>query len=195
MERNRTHPMRVVSRKRHDFPSPMACRLLYSGVDAKRPRIYYTGVEEAQYRPPSNLDTLQYARSPQPNRNGIYSPTLGTPSLHLPSNLDTLEYIRVPHPKGVTNPTVGPGSNNSPSGFDTLQYSPSDFDTIKYVRSNAKYECQYPIRDAPLPFPDHDLGDYNQFGDAEYSAYLRRLNGRQLLHSVASVDSPVSCLR
>jgi hypothetical protein len=105
--------------------------------------------------------------------------------------LDTLEYIWVPHPSGVTDPTVGPGSHHSPSGFNTVQYSPSDFNTVEYIQSNANLEHRYPICDAPLPFPDQDLENYNQFETAEYGAYLCQLNGRQLLHSVASVDSPV----
>ncbi len=50
MERNRrTHPaaVRVLSRKRCDFPPDGARRLYYSGLDSKRQRIYTSGVEEA----------------------------------------------------------------------------------------------------------------------------------------------------
>ena len=128
MERNRrTHPaaVRVLSRKRCDFPPDGARRLYYSGLDSKRQRIYTSGVEEAHS------------------------------SLSSPSNFDTVQYVRSPHPNGIS-------------------------DTVHYVRS-------------PHFYSREDIfDDHFEYSDTPRPQYHidPALNGRQLLRSVAAADTP-----
>jgi hypothetical protein len=153
MERNRrTHPaaVRVLSRKRCDFPPDGARRLYYSGLDSKRQRIYTSGVEEAHssLSSPSNFDTVQYVRSPHPN--GIS---------------DTVHYVRSPH-----------------------FYSREDI-----------FDDHFEYSDTPRPQYHIDpalngrqlLRSVAAADTIHGDAYIDpALNGRQLLRSVAAADTP-----